>query len=174
MNQNSKNIKYLLLIATLSVVGFYVGSWFSKVIGNAGAGVKIESFTLMERDLHPYVFPQKDENYRVVHFWANWCPPCVEELKEVIQLASYLSEHSIRLILISTDPSWEEANKLLPIEIHPNIIALLDPQASIAKKFGTYQFPETYLVSSNGEVVKKWVGPQKWNSEDLRKQLLLK
>ena len=41
--------------------------------------------------------------------------------------------------------------------------ALLDPQRSIAGLYGTYKFPETYIVDREGIVRYKVIGPRNWS-----------
>lgn len=105
--------------------------------------------------------------FKLVHFWASWCPPCVEELPELISLSKKLKEQPIQFILISTDTEWSEALKLARDgEGLNNVSILLDPSSKTAESFGTYQLPETYLLDGTGGVRMKWVGTQKWNSPE--------
>lgn len=50
----------------------------------------------------------------VVHFWATWCKPCVEELPEFEQLQQTFSHQSVRFIYISCDFPKQIKTKLLP------------------------------------------------------------
>lgn len=106
-----------------------------------------------------------------VHFWASWCPPCVEEFPAVLSLAQSMKDSELKFVLISTDPAWEEAKKLLPKEMAGNVLVLLDPKAKTSEAFGTYQFPETYIVKRTGEIAAKLVGPQNWHSQEIQKAL---
>ena len=44
------------------------------------------------------------------------------------------------------------------------MISLLDAESKASDAYGTYQFPETYLVNANGKIMAKWVGGQPWGS----------
>jgi peroxiredoxin len=37
-----------------------------------------------------------------------------------------------------------------------------DPEANVSSSYGTFKYPETYVVNSKGEVVEKFIGPQDW------------
>lgn len=104
----------------------------------------------------------------LVHFWAAWCPPCVEEIGHFRELARSLEGKPVGLIAVSLDPKWEDALKLLPAEGLPaNLASLLDASGKSAEDYGTYQFPETYLLKPDGDkhrIAFKWVGPQEWQS----------
>ncbi|RYZ64898.1 MAG: TlpA family protein disulfide reductase [Proteobacteria bacterium] len=104
----------------------------------------------------------------LVHFWAAWCAPCVPEVPEFLNAASKLPKdrdgNPIHWILVSQDDSWEKARKVLNDQKLPeNVHALLDSKAQISDAFGSYQFPETYLVTREGGVITKWIGSQEWN-----------
>ena len=45
---------------------------------------------------------------------------------------------------------------------HANVVNLLDPQAKTPAAFGTSKYPETYLISPNGMLVQKFIGPKPW------------
>ena len=37
-----------------------------------------------------------------------------------------------------------------------------DPEADIAAEYGTFKWPETYVIGSNGKVLQKYIGPMEW------------
>ena len=108
----------------------------------------------------------------LVHFWAAWCAPCTEELPELMEVASGFTKEKLRFLMVSNDPNWGAAMKLVSKgKRSDSLVLLLDPEMKVAGEYGTYQLPETYLVSSSGKILMKWIGPQKWKDEALRKGL---
>jgi thiol-disulfide isomerase/thioredoxin len=104
----------------------------------------------------------------IVHFWASWCPPCLPELPEILSAAKKLPKdqegRAIRWLFISQDQTWEKALSILPESHLPeNAVSVLDPEAKVSDLFGTYQFPETYLITRDGGIAMKWIGPQEWS-----------
>ena len=100
----------------------------------------------------------------ILHFWASWCPPCLEELPQWLELAKSYEGKPIKWVAISLDPNWEDAHRFLPEkEIPKNGISVIDPETKLPEVYGTYQFPETYIISRDQKVISKWVGPQEWN-----------
>jgi len=50
----------------------------------------------------------------VVHLWASWCPPCVEELPAVMEQWRRTRDRGVRLLLVSADlPETEAAARAL-------------------------------------------------------------
>lgn len=98
-----------------------------------------------------------------LNFWATWCPPCVEEMQSISNLAKSYQGKGLRVVAVAVDASpaatvqqWVEKRKL-------GMEVLLDPNATIARRFGTFKFPETYLLDRNGKIQAKFVGPHEWN-----------
>src|ERR1700722_18791539 len=54
----------------------------------------------------------------VLHFWASWCPPCLEEIANWIKFAEQFqgadSKIKVKFIAVSLDDSWTDAHKILP------------------------------------------------------------
>jgi peroxiredoxin len=109
----------------------------------------------------------------VLHFWAAWCAPCVEELPKWMNFAKTFSEQSdIQWVAVSLDPSWKESQAILSqTPVPPHVQSLIDPEQKSSEAYGSFQFPESYLISRSGKVVMKWVGPQNWESEKIREQI---
>ncbi len=105
----------------------------------------------------------------LVHFWAAWCPPCRSEISEWIELGAHLKDKTIQFIAVSMDPDWEEVEKVVPSKsVPPQIISLIDPSVKTPETYGTYQFPETYLINPEQKIVTKWVGPQNWGDPKIK------
>lgn len=100
----------------------------------------------------------------ILHFWAEWCPPCLEEIPQWIAAAKKAEGKRVRWIAVSLDDAWEAAHKILPAKDLPsNVISLLDPVKEVPDQYGSYQFPETYLLTEDHKIVTKWIGPQDWS-----------
>lgn len=105
----------------------------------------------------------------ILHFWASWCPPCIEELPQFNEMVKSLKGKPIRFLIVSLDKSWADAEKIAPQkELSEGVVSVIDTEGTIPEKFGSYQFPETYLLNSNLQIVEKWVGAQDWNGTKTR------
>jgi cytochrome c biogenesis protein CcmG/thiol:disulfide interchange protein DsbE len=45
-----------------------------------------------------------------------------------------------------------------------------DPEAKISSAYGTFKFPETYVIDSRGRVVQKHIGARVWSDERILAQ----
>ena len=69
---------------------------------------------------------------------------------------------------MSLDSKWEDALKLLPHASLPsNLISLLDVDKKVAELYGSFNYPETYLIDEKGMRVTKLVGPQDWTDDEI-------
>ena len=109
----------------------------------------------------------------IVHFWATWCPPCLEEIPKWVKAAEAYKQRPMKWIAISLDQNWDEALKLFPdsLAASANIISLIDPQLKVSEDFGSFQFPETYILNKKHEIVSKLVGPQNWQGAEIKNLL---
>ena len=103
--------------------------------------------------------------WSLLHFWATWCEPCREELKEIKVFRETVKD--VRVVQVSADFRWDEVNPFLEkLQLKVGAHDYLDVGGKTAKLLGSMKFPETYLVDPTGVVVTKFVGPQRWNSTE--------
>lgn len=107
----------------------------------------------------------------IIHFWATWCPPCVEEIPALSRFwEKYQTRSDVHLYAISVDKDWKTIEDFM--KKNPSTIPLyLDPGAATAKRFGTVQYPETYIVNEKGRVLFRIPGAVNWNDPDFRSRI---
>ncbi len=100
----------------------------------------------------------------MVHFWATWCPPCVEELPKLARLAEALKGTDFVLLAVSVNEDGAPAvQEFLDQRGLTLPVVLLDPDRAVASRYGTFKFPETYLLDRDGIVRDKTIGPANWD-----------
>lgn len=115
----------------------------------------------------------------LINFWATWCPPCLEELPSIETFSRQTSDNNSNpalikpnLITISVDDRIEDISKLeSSLDFKPTFSVMYDKEGELARSMGTTKFPETYLITPEGKVLYKWLGPQDWLSHDVLQQL---
>ena len=159
--------KIPVISALFAVIGIGLGGLYWSLSGPKGM-----DFHLKDRSGSSVRLDDLKGHVVLVHFWASWCEPCVEEIPQLIDFATAEIGRPFRLVLMSNDSTWEEAETVLPKEGLPEtVVALLDPQARVAERFGSYQLPETYFLGRAGEVITKWIGQQDWSDEEIRESV---
>ncbi len=98
----------------------------------------------------------------MVHFWATWCPPCVEELPTLAKLNESLAGKDFELLAVSVDEGGADTVTSFLHRNNLNVPVLLDTSHAISSQYGTYKFPETYILDREGIVRYKVIGPRDW------------
>ncbi|HWB98503.1 MAG TPA: TlpA disulfide reductase family protein [Bryobacteraceae bacterium] len=101
----------------------------------------------------------------VLNFWETSCVPCIAELPSLSAFARRFRSKRVVVVAISGDEDPRKYNRFL----HDHKIVLdtyRDPARRISKRFGTFMFPETYIIS-NGRIVRKVVGSIDWMNDDI-------
>ncbi len=87
----------------------------------------------------------------LVDFWATWCPPCREEIPNV--LAAYEKFHAkgFEVIAVSLDREEAELKKFVEEKKMP-WPQIFEGADALAEKFGVESIPTTYLIGADGTI----------------------
>src|SRR2546428_1100877 len=94
----------------------------------------------------------------VLNFWATWCPPCVEETPSLEKFAEQMRPAGVTVIGVSVDQDKEAIEKFA-LAFHLTFSIARDPDQILAGRYGTFKFPETYILDRSGRVAEKIIGP---------------
>jgi cytochrome c biogenesis protein CcmG/thiol:disulfide interchange protein DsbE len=92
----------------------------------------------------------------LVNFWASWCVPCRQEHPVILQLSK---DPRITVVGVNYKDGAENALRFLGELGNPFSAIGLDPAGRMAIDWGVYGIPESYLVSPDGTILYKRVGP---------------
>ncbi len=99
----------------------------------------------------------------VLNFWATWCPPCVQEMPSLNEFHRQLKDAGVVVVAVSVDKN-EKAYKQFVERFGLQFETVRDAAAEIPASYGTFKYPETYVISANGEVLEKFIGEENWAS----------
>jgi peroxiredoxin len=97
-----------------------------------------------------------------LHFWATWCPPCLVELPGLMRFVDGLDKNAYALLAVCVDNEPPEKIGDFLRSWGAAIPVYLDPGGSLARQFGTFRFPETYVLDPQGRVCSKVIGMGDW------------
>jgi thiol-disulfide isomerase/thioredoxin len=94
----------------------------------------------------------------IVNFWATWCPPCREEIPEMIDLANRYGDR-LQIVGVSEDDDAtpEEVRDFAHNE-KINYPIVMGSNGISREYGGVPALPTSFLVDTNGRVVQKHVG----------------
>lgn len=153
----------------LVIIVSFIALFAVFIVGKKGAPVKVIS----EGDAAPdFSLPALDNRVvrlsdfrgRVVmlHFWATWCPPCVEEMPGIEQLYKAFKDSGLEILAVSVDEDGASAVSPFMKKNNLTFPVLLDRGRRVASGYGTFKFPETYVIDRGGIVRFKAIGSLDW------------
>jgi cytochrome c biogenesis protein CcmG/thiol:disulfide interchange protein DsbE len=104
-------------------------------------------------------------NLLVLNFWETACVPCVKELPSLSDFARAFRPQGVVVVAVSGDADPQKYGRFLS-DHHIALETYRDPSRRISQSFGTYMFPETYIIQ-HGRVVRKVEGGIDWMSDDI-------
>lgn len=139
--------------------GCYTGSRPSHI------GKTAPDFTLQDTD-RKVTLSQFRGQVVVLNFWATWCPPCVEELPSLMNMQGRMRESGVTVLAVSINVDADTYHRFIK-QHRVNFLTIRDPEQKSSGLYGTFGWPETYIIDRIGVVRRKLVGPVDWNSPEM-------
>jgi cytochrome c biogenesis protein CcmG, thiol:disulfide interchange protein DsbE len=128
------------------------------------AGDTAPEFTIQADNGRTVTVPNFGGKLLVLNFWATWCPPCVEETPSLSQFAAQYASKGVVVMGVSVDKD-ERVYRAFLKKFQPAFLTARDSQ--IHQDYGTFMYPETYLIDAKGKVLKKIAEPVDWTNPQL-------
>ena len=93
----------------------------------------------------------------IVNFWATWCPPCQEEIPEMMELQKEF-QGKLQIIGVSMDDGPPEGVKQFADKIGMNYPIVMGSDELSEEYGGIPALPTSFIVDPEGRVVQKHVG----------------
>jgi cytochrome c biogenesis protein CcmG, thiol:disulfide interchange protein DsbE len=101
----------------------------------------------------------------VLNFWATWCPPCIEEMPSLVQLQKQMGD-KVTILAVSEDAD-DGAYKQFVRDHGVDLLTVRDTERKTNEVYGTFKFPETFIIDRNGKIVRKFIGATDWTSAEI-------
>lgn len=93
----------------------------------------------------------------LINFWATWCPPCREEIPDLIGLQTKLKGKAFTILGVDVGESPRKVSNFAE-KAGINYPVVLDEDTKVAEEYSVYGIPTTLLVSSEGKVLGEYHG----------------
>jgi cytochrome c biogenesis protein CcmG/thiol:disulfide interchange protein DsbE len=149
----------LIALLTLFLAGCYSGSRPPRI------GTTAPDFTVQDTD-RKLSLSQLRGKVVVLNFWATWCPPCIEEMPSLVQMQQRLKDRDITVLAVSVDVDEDAYYKFLK-DHKVDLLTVRDPSHKSSDLYGTFKYPETYIIDRSGTLRRKFIGAVDWNTPEI-------
>jgi peroxiredoxin len=155
----------LLLIGFLAALtGCYSGSRPPRIGANA------PDFTVQDSD-HKVALSDFRGQVVVLNFWGSWCAPCIAETPALVQMQRRMKDKGVVVLAVSIDVDDAAYHRFLK-DFNMNMVTVRDGDHKSADLYGTFGWPESYIIDRKGVIRRKFIGAVDWNSPEVTDFLL--
>jgi thiol-disulfide isomerase/thioredoxin len=95
---------------------------------------------------------------RLVNFFATWCPPCKEEVPNLIKLVDKYGNQGLSVIGLSVDQGGPEIVKKFVNKMKVNYPVLVADDSVTYAFGGVSSIPVSFLVAADGTMIRRYLG----------------
>jgi peroxiredoxin len=147
------------LIVVLASVGCYSGSRPPRI------GSTAPDFTVQDAQTR-VTLSQLHGQVVVLNFWATWCAPCVEEVPSLVEMQRRLKGKGVTVLAVSVDVD-DNAYRHFVTDHGLSLLTVRDPDQKSNALYGSFKFPETYIIDRNGVMRRKFIGAVDWTTPEI-------
>jgi cytochrome c biogenesis protein CcmG, thiol:disulfide interchange protein DsbE len=149
------------VVVPLVLVGALLAAW---VAGNAllapavRIGDRAPDFALADLDGDTVRLSDFEGQPVLVNFWASWCLPCVDEFPLFDAALREHGQEGLAVVgIVYRDRS--EAARAFAERLGAEWPVVMDPGETVARAFGVFGPPESWLIGPDGRVASRQIGP---------------
>jgi len=128
-------------------------------------GTAAPDFTVQDSE-HAVSLSQLKGKVVVLNFWATWCPPCIEEMPSLVRMQQRMQPKGVTVLAVSVDVDDNKYRRFLK-DHNVNLLSVRDPDQKSNALYGTFKFPETYIIDRNGVMRRKFIGAVDWTEPEI-------
>lgn len=118
---------------------------------------EVPSFTAPDLNGKPVSLAALRGKVVIVNFWATWCPPCREEIPDLIALQNKYKDQ-LQIIGVSQDSGSLEDVRTFAAEHGMNYPTIMSTPEIESRFPGVYALPTTFILDRDGHLAQKHVG----------------
>jgi peroxiredoxin len=158
----NNSLRALLAILGVAFAGIIVSSLRDTSAKEGSQAPQFSVATDQGKTVTPLSFGGK---VLVLNFWATWCPTCIQEIPSLDAFQKRFAKDGVVVVAVSIDKS-EQKYKAFLNKVHVNFDTARDPNADVSTRYGTFIFPETYIIK-DGRIQRKFANAENWVSDDM-------
>jgi cytochrome c biogenesis protein CcmG/thiol:disulfide interchange protein DsbE len=157
-NKTDLVLKLALAGVTIALCAVVAGTLEPKLIEKGSTAPKFTVTTDQGKTVSRSDFGGK---LLVLNFWATWCQPCIQELPSLDQFTRHFAGKGVTVLAVSVDHNEKRYRDLLD-RVKPAFLTTRDSESNLPASYGTFMYPETYIIDQNGKVLYKEAAARDW------------
>jgi hypothetical protein len=155
----------------------YSGKWLGQRLDslkNLAIGAKAYDFTYVDPEGREVRLSDFQGKFVLVDFWASWCGPCRQEMKNLLPIYNELKGDDLVFISVSLDKREKDWRNMLDVEKLPWVMlwnkegfTIGDAPNTIQKAYGFYSIPFIVLIDKEGRFIARGL-----RGESVKKEIL--
>jgi thiol-disulfide isomerase/thioredoxin len=154
-----QNTLLILLASTIALAGgIFVQSLSNKDQKNLT--IPALEFSLPDVSGKQHSLSEWQGKIRIINFWATWCPPCLEEIPEFINLQNDFKDKNLQFIGIAVEDKQAVEQYLKTIPINYPMLIGGEEGIALSQQLGNIinAVPFTVFVNQQGQIVYRHPG----------------
>ena len=125
-----------------------------KTENNPALGYQRPEFAAMDLDGDFRNIKEWDGKLILLNFWATWCPPCLKEIPEFIELQEAYGDQGLQIIGIAIDDEAAVREYVEKIGMNYPSLVVQDEGVMLAKRYGNGigALPYSVIINRDGEI----------------------
>ena len=91
-------------------------------------------------------------------------------MPSLVQMQQKLKPKGVTVVAVSVDVDRSAYEKFLK-DYKVDLLTVRDPDHKASTLYGTFKYPETYIIDRHGALRRKFVGPVDWNTPEIEDYL---
>ena len=173
-NRGSARLPRAWYLAAAIAPLLILAAWGALLLARPGVppvvrvGDLAPAFSLADLDGNPVRLADLRGRPVIVNFWASWCGPCRDEFPLLTSAAAAYEGEQLAVVGIVFRDGSEAAREFLA-QMGATWPTALDPDETVATRFGIIWPPDTFFIDRDGVVVRRQIG--KLSAADLERGL---
>ena len=121
------------------------------------SGEPAPGFALQRLDGGPVALEELRGSVVAVRFWADWCPFCRREMRELEPAYQRLREQGLEILAVNVGQDPGDVRRFVG-RVDYSYPTLLDLDSAVARRYGVIAIPITYFIDRDGILRGKIIG----------------
>jgi len=161
MNSRSARVALYVGIAALALLaGYFARIWFMPDPPQHNAAEVLLATSLEDASGKPQSIAQWKGKVLVVNFWATWCPPCLKEIPEFIELQNRYGAKGVQFVGIAIDQKDRVTAYMAKVGMNYPVLMAEKEGITLARDAGNRLggLPFTVIINREGRTARIELG----------------